>query len=130
MTREIKFRFWSKILKKYVIPDDMVLAGAFKDKNMIVQQYTGLKDKNGKEIFIGDIIKIHNYKTEWKNGEPEFDWRIFEIFQNRYTVGMRNNVCHTPLTDYNPKASESFEIELLGNIYENPELVKFNKEEK
>ena len=52
--REIKFRAWDKdLLKMYskwtVIPDD--------DRSHILMQYTGLKDKNGVEIYEGDILK-------------------------------------------------------------------------
>jgi len=58
--REIKFRAWDKDLHKMynkwtVIPDD--------DRSHILMQYTGLKDKNGKEIYEGDIVKHKNGKN-------------------------------------------------------------------
>lgn len=57
MSREIKFRFWSNHLKKFVKPDDNIFVGALKDPDMNPMQYTGLKDKNGdNEIYECDII--------------------------------------------------------------------------
>ena len=87
-----------------------------------IMQYTGLKDKNGVEIWEGDIIKIHNYSTSWKN-EPEFDWRVLEIKWNVCTWACSNDVLYTPLSDYNIGTGEPYEIEVLGNIYEHPHLL-------
>ena len=56
--REIKFRVWDKLLNKFIpwncfIPFD-------NDREYIIQQYTGLKDKDGQEIYEGDIIQYEN----------------------------------------------------------------------
>jgi uncharacterized phage protein (TIGR01671 family) len=70
-----------------------------------IMQYTGLKDKNGKEIYEGDILQRegHNYKhiVKWWNESAGFNlsW-----------------VCECMLKGFN--------IEIIGNIHENPELLK------
>jgi len=73
-----------------------------------LMQYTGLKDKNGKEIYEGDIVKIRHYEAI---GEviavPGHFW-IKEI-----------NTCVDGDTQWSPDMAE----EVIGNIYENPELL-------
>ena|SRR3990167_3753810 len=141
--RTIKFRAWDAIhTKMYLwdIPETHSLwidfgGHIFKpsgirefisldDKDFILMQFTGLLDKNGKEIYEGDIIRIENYKTEWKHGEPPFDWRLFSIEWIRYTWVFTNKAINTPLSDYDTRTLEPFQIEIIGNIYENPELLR------
>ncbi len=71
MNREIKFRAWDKSCNKmrgisglqdcFSLRSDGVC-----NEDYILMQYTGLKDKNGTEIYEGDIIKISLYDDEWK----------------------------------------------------------------
>lgn len=113
--RTIKFRFWSKILNGFVSPDDGILAGTFKDEKMIVMQYTELRDTNGYEIYEGDIVKCeHNaigfvtwdkdHGCYWvmKNEESGMGSLGYQI---RDSVGRKKTV------------------RIMGNIYENPELL-------
>lgn len=74
-----------------------------------VGQYTGLKDKNGKRIFEGDICKIHNlvYKVEFKYSE----WVFTILSKTGYCYPVFNSHCG----EY---------CEVIGNIYDNPELLK------
>jgi uncharacterized phage protein (TIGR01671 family) len=120
--REIKFRAWEKNLKE-IIPvhfidfaNRMINAkSAWRLFDEIeLMQYTGLKDKNGKEIYEGDIVKNLRDKTfEIFWSEEELAW----CDKGKWRDG-RDNI--TLLADLNAVAT----IEVIGNIYENPELLE------
>jgi len=132
MKREIKFRAWYQdkmhydIEKHHVEHHSMSGWGGdvwdFKDwlKYSKVMQYTGLKDKNGKEIYEGDIIGIFNHHqpeiVEWEPygcGFGFFSYDSVERGDGRFEF----------LSDWT--GSEGYEV--IGNIHENPELLKNEK---
>ena len=85
---------------------------------IILMQSTGLKDKNGKEIFEGDIIKVTNENSwlEVVSYEKEKSMFVTEEINRNFKVPS------SPLYDlFN---TTIFELKILGNIYENPELLK------
>lgn len=88
----------------------------------VIMQYTGLQDKNGKEICEGDVVRIHNLDKTWKNTEPNFDWKILEIKWNKYTWAYSNSALYMPLSDYDLGCAKPYDIEIIGNIHQNPEL--------
>lgn len=73
-----------------------------------VGQYTGLKDKNGKRIFDGDIVRIKEDEDIYKPGIVE--WQASEA---RYLVRI----------DWYLFAMDEWDYEVIGNIYDNPELL-------
>lgn len=92
------------------------------DSNKVLMQSTGLKDKNGKLIFEGDKIRYAEYEIE----DIEPDWEYDEIVQ-----GIKHSYPAFDLANHQFDCNglsyifnEGWTIEVIGNIYENPELIK------
>ena len=125
--REIKFRAWDKTKNIMIYPKDLSIftinlvgeifaidghAEKLNKDEFILLQYTGLKDKNGKEIWEGDIVEYPQVFDEPKNvGEIKYndEFASFDIQGWFGGYGLCSNVDS---------------IEIIGNIYENPELLK------
>ena len=121
--RQLKFRAWSKEFEKFltkeewffdfdgdlyfwdIVENDMIRVP---ENEYIIQQYTGLKDKNGVEIYEGDIVKATSdlYENENFVGKVIFDEGCFLTWVNKNDIrGIRGEG----------------DIEVVGNIFENSE---------
>ena len=119
MNREIKFRAWhptqkmtlTPILKRNDFSGEVYCEGYRKDGSrclLALMQYTGLKDKNGVEIYEGDIVKI--WDRGWNCGGMG-DKQINSLVEFK-------DGCFT-----NAFTRDAGGIEVIGNTYENPELL-------
>lgn len=82
-------------------------------------QSTGLHDKNGKEIFEGDIVKWSDCDDQ--NGVSKIIWNPDGCWEMKPNLDAGGDYEPTLGSCYN---SGEFEIEVLGNVHENPELLK------
>lgn len=108
--REIKFRAWAKDTKQFEYCGLYDSHKLFVEHNLgseyILMQYTGLKDKNGKEIWEGDIVENNDYKWKIDFYDGSFVMRQIGQETNKWLL-----------------MSENKHSEIIGNIYENPELL-------
>ena len=115
--REIKFRVWDKSINKMITQENVK---EFLDKTIKryepsenrfdIMQYTGLHDKNGKEIYEGDIVRLGTYTK----GVVEYsDEYVQFIIINTNTIEYE----YEPLGDYT-------KIEIIGNKWDTSELLK------
>jgi uncharacterized phage protein (TIGR01671 family) len=120
--REIKFRIWDSKNKRFVY-----FEGIFNklDNNLIGeigQQYTGLKDKNGKEIYEGDILEI------WDGRKLPVEFgEYFTGFERRDSHNgwyLASNKAISDIALDERYAVEEYGVTVVGNIFENPELLE------
>lgn len=139
MNREIKFRAWDKERNEMYYPSSLHCHfrgnTAFNstrfsgDDYSILMQYVGLKDKNGKEIYEGDIVKLHD---TWEDTESLFCTFIVKISQisNLYFEVLTQTKDFKKIYSYDRGDDPKFGywvypyMEVIGNVYENLELLK------
>lgn len=89
-----------------------------RDENIILMQSTGLKDKNGKEIFEGDVVQYQNTKV------PSADSKgVIRYFDNWAMFGI--DIEHNePRALFFNSLADHISLDVVGNTYENPELLE------
>lgn len=126
-----RYRAWDKEFKEMVqvdalVFDEQIIKSTYKNgnvvkedlKNYVLMQSTGLTDKNGKEIFEGDIIAIDVEDIEMPINAKVFQNSkigilMFHVFEENEDV---------PMVELLEDDSVAFAT--IGNIYENPELLE------
>ena len=112
--REIKFRAWHKKDKfMHIVSELFFREGGFCDFELM--QYTGLKDKNGKEIYEGDIVNYTSINGK-SIGKYVVEWYEYKC---GYILSGINKESELWNRDWEPMRAE-----ITGNIYENPELTE------
>lgn len=111
--RSLKFRAWDgkKMIEDVVPASESYIIEVYEYEYQYVEveaveQYTGLKDKNGKEVYEGDIVSVRN-----KNRKNEYDIGVVEFGKAAFR-------CPFLLGKYH-----SGQVEVIGNIHENTDLL-------
>lgn len=131
----LKFRAWIKTekcfadyiesIRFYINEIDLCWGGicesdCFDFNDVILMQSTGLKDKDGKEIFEGDVVQFEDcYEV---SDSLYINTGIIEWCQGGFHVTNRDSVLMEDLLD-----GDSLDVTIIGNIYETPELLEDNK---
>ncbi|MEA4919366.1 MAG: YopX family protein [Clostridiaceae bacterium] len=146
MDREILFRAWDTVRKEYLSAGEYFIGiqpgeypettktylDVLKDPDMyktrfVVEPFTGLTDKNGKQIFEGDIVHTDDNEALCRRWSHENQFTIAEVCFDNVTGGYEPFASYdSDCGDYN----DSTYFEVIGNVHDNPELLNNIQEEE
>lgn len=131
-----KYRMWNEIISRLhsvdglyfdrevvQYKDEVGVSRFIKFKNTILMQSTGLKDKNGKEIFEGDIIRYNIDVVDIKRHPTLGFYTVLDGREGFFGDGMSIDVFEEDAKEFSKTA------EIIGNVYENPELLQEQNKE-
>ena len=132
MNREIKFRTWDKRVMKYSFAhsevecdDHGVLCGPEH-----LMQYTGLKDKNGKEIYGNDVVTFQYAHEEQQSNDwvmctsiAVIQWSEYNLGFKLYDTGESGRSFDIDTQGFGRGEVDVNTIRIIGNVYENPKLL-------
>jgi YopX protein len=125
--REIKFRAWLPEEKHFIFSEPNLLGtfflaaeqiGQARHSSLVIQQFSGLKDRNGNDVYEGDTVAV--FDGEEQTGIHEVEYcgeRNYPAFDFKGWDGETNGLS---------EAKEVFALEVIGNIYEKLELLATN----
>lgn len=125
--RVIKFRAWNKDTNKIIFVNQInmtenngafCLNGSLSFDNFELMQFTGLKDKNGKEIYESDILKTKFI------GFYEVKFGLYDNIESYDDAVCGNGFYLNDKENFFKHFYDSEDCEIIGNIFENPELLK------
>ncbi len=146
MNREIKFRVWCKGTStnanfnkpRWILPTDFILLKYYRcfqdvieSDDFVVHQYTGLQDRDGKDIYEGDIIQALP-ATRYGMGidQSQYDYMLLQtpkiVLYNNGSYKLFDKIPHSYseiVVNYYIDA----DMKIIGNIMQNPELIKTNE---
>ena len=128
--KQVKFRAWEKKFKEMIEVYDIDFAGGIINFNTAwrgleeveLMQYTGLKDKNGKERYFDDIVKI-----TWRKDTDSYLQQGDDYIEKEFIARIDWHIDRIVYVLANGKklnCPSDAQFEIIGNIYENPELLK------
>jgi uncharacterized phage protein (TIGR01671 family) len=140
ITKRFKFRIWDKENKQFNVVDfgshnnECIDFSGIDDND--ITQFTGKCDKNGNEIYERDILRVKRsfvrpYITDdveigykFSEGDEEIGYLYWDVFGCKYIVSYEH-IRHDDSEDF---SGVSHRIEVIGNIYEHPQIVKYEKD--
>jgi len=107
------------------------LAEEVKREDICLMQFTGLQDKNGRDIYKGDIVKVESWDMVGKNPFAEIIWepdyKVEHDLYGHYSMCSTHLIRGRNVSVMLREALDILNIEVIGNIYENSELLEEKK---